>query len=117
MLFHMRLLYQIRMGYVDLDNQNAHQSIQYYPEEHVYDHEFSIQSIGRAYEVATLKDLMPLDFYLNNPVHIVDELIEGMLIGREDKLKMEKDREAEAAAAAAMKNSTSSQFEDLSSTD
>lgn len=91
MQLYMRLLYQIRMGYVDVNEPTAHQSIKYYPEEHLYDHDLSICSIGRDYEIKKLRDLVPLDFYVNTPIELTEELIRGMMMGVEDRSKMERE--------------------------
>lgn len=95
MELYQRLLYQIRMGYVDPSKQTAHQSIRYYPEEHLYDHDLSVQSIGRNYEIKRLRDLFPIEPYLNLPIEVSDKLIQGMMMGVEERAQMEQDAAAE----------------------
>jgi len=78
------------MGYVDLEHPRAHQSIAYNVEEHLYDHDLSVRSIGRGYAMRRLKDQMPLELYLHLPIDHSEMLIEGMLMGEEERANMEK---------------------------
>lgn len=109
LIFYSRLLYQVKMGYVDLQNQRAHQTIEYYPEEHAYDHDLSIQSIGRNYEKMKLRDIFPMDLYLNLPPDISDELIKGLLIGIDDRSKLEEYAAAEKERLEAIKKEEAGQ--------
>lgn len=102
LIFYSRLLYQVKMGYIDIENQTAHQSIVYQPEEHLYDHDLSYQSIGRRYTSMKLSDHITLDFYLNNPPEISDEILQGMMIGIEDREKLEEAAQEAAKAKEAL---------------
>lgn len=84
-----RMLYQARMGYVDPFNPTPFDSIKYYPEEHAYEHDLSIQQVGRVYTRNKLEDVMPLKLYLDLPIDVGDELITGMTIGVKERLELE----------------------------
>lgn len=90
MILNMRLMYQVRMGYIDLEKPTAFQSIAYSPEEHVYDHDLSIRSIGRGFAVKKIKDHMPLELYLKLPHGHSEQLLEGMMMGEEERVELEK---------------------------
>lgn len=114
LILYSRLLYQVKMGYVDIDKQTAHQSIEYQPEEHLYDHDLSYQSIGRRYTAAKMSDHITLDFYLNNPPEVSDEVLQGMLIGIEDREKLEAAaREAKEAKEALAREEAAQQMNQL----
>jgi len=109
LIFYSRLLYQVKMGYVNLENQTAHQSIEYRPEEHVYDHDLSLQSIGRRYTSMKLGDHITFDFYANNPPEISDEVLQGMLIGLDDREKLEEDAKQREAQRQALEKEKAAQ--------
>lgn len=79
------------MNYVDLNKNDPFRSIKYYPEEHVFDHDLSITSIGRNYEITRLRDILPIEPFLNLPIDITDELIQGMQIGQKQRIELEED--------------------------
>lgn len=90
-LFYNRLLYQVKMGYVDMEYQSAHQSILYRPEEHTYEHDLSLQSIGRRFSSGKIGEYISLDFYMNSLPEISDEILKGIMIGLNDRERLEKE--------------------------
>lgn len=96
MIFNRRAMYQIYMGYLDPSSTSLHRSIKYVPEEHAYEHPLSFMSTARHYALHQLKDLMPLEFYYNNPVEMVDEIVSGLTIGMEDRKEAEEEAKRQA---------------------
>jgi len=114
MIFNMRLMYQVRMGYIDLEKANAFRSIAFSPEEHLYDHDLSIQSIGRQYQIKKIKEHMPLELYLNLPIGHAEMLLQGMMIGDEERVKLEEFAASETARAEALRKEQAAQgFNDI----
>lgn len=91
-------LQDLRMGYVEAGRPEPYQSILFVEEERKYFHPWSFESIGERFGINKLEEFMPLKDYVSYPMHIGERLVKGMVKGRTERLRIEKEaREAEAA--------------------
>lgn len=105
LMFYDMMLYRIKMGYTNPFEPKAHDSIEYHPSEHVYDHDLSIVSVGRHYSANKLQDIIPLELYLKLPTEVVAGLIEGLSIGIEDRINYDLRKAQEETDAANLEKS------------
>jgi hypothetical protein len=81
------------MGYYDRSTLKPHSSVAFIEKENEYYHPWSIDAIGHQYGWGKLKDIIPLNDYLNLPAFLVESLVKGITKGDEQRAK------ADAAAA------------------
>lgn len=78
-------LHDFDMGYYTLTEKDPFRSINWIPEENAFTHQYSLEEIGRVYAFNKLQDYIPLELYLTLPNVIVDDLITGLVNGRNER--------------------------------
>jgi len=96
MLFNERMMYHFNMGYSTPNGRNPFSSVAYYEAEHKFFHPWSHNSNAKRYGYNKLKEILPLRDYLELPIHIVDEYIDGLVEGETARFEAEKARDKEA---------------------
>lgn len=79
------MLHDLDMGYYELDEKDPFRSIRWVKEENAYNHQFSLEEIGREYAFNRLQEYIPLELYLNLPNVILEDLINGLINGRNER--------------------------------
>lgn len=80
-------LNRVGMGYLSADDRSPHGPVSWVAKEHNYVHPFSLKKRAFDYGFHQLKDLMPLETYLNLPADLLDDLIEGIREGSEMRIE------------------------------
>lgn len=89
--FDEKLLHDFNMGYLTPVTITPHSSVKFIEQENVFQHPWSIKNIGRNYGYGKLKEIIPLNEYLTLPAFLVDDLVEGITLGSEQRMKKDKD--------------------------
>lgn len=82
-----RRLNRIGMGYTRRSDPSAHAPVSWVGEEHWFSHPWSIMKRCKDYGYHKLDKVMTIETYLNLPVDILDDVIEGIRVGSELRSK------------------------------
>jgi hypothetical protein len=93
--FDQQFLHDFNMGYLTPATMTPHSSVRFIEEENKFTHPWSIKHIGQQYGYARLKDIIPLQEYLNLPAYFVEDLIEGIVTGSDRRARQEAERQPE----------------------
>lgn len=86
------ILYDINMGYYAPNEIKPHSSVLYHHKESKYVHPLSLVQSTRKYAYSKLQDVLPLDLYLELPYCMIEDLLEGLRIGTEERYKDDEHR-------------------------
>lgn len=75
------------MGYLKKNDTSPHGPVSWVEKENSFIHPFSLKKRAFDYGFHQIKDVMPLDVYLDMPVDILDDIIEGIREGAEERMK------------------------------
>lgn len=82
-------LHDFDMGYYTLNDKDPFRSIKWIEQENTFTHQYSLEEIGRVYAFNKLQEYIPLDLYLNLPNIVVDDLITGLVNGRNERYEFD----------------------------
>ena len=99
MVFNESLLHDLNMGYYTLKTRTPHSSVGYNSDENKFFHQWSLESAGKEYGYAKLKELIPLHDYLTLPNSIVEEIIVGIVEGERERFQQDKEKQQEPDAS------------------
>jgi len=87
--FDEQLMHDFNMGYLTPATMTPHSSVLFIDKENAFQHPWSIKNVGRQYGYARLKEIIPLNDYLTLPAFLVEDLVEGISAGSEQRTKKE----------------------------
>lgn len=90
------ILNDINMGYYAPNEIKPHSPVLYHAKESKYIHPLSLVQSTRKYAYSKLQNVLPLELYLNLPYFMIDDLLEGLRIGSEER-QLDDDRHKAAA--------------------
>lgn len=93
-----RRLFMLKYGYINI-GENLSSYLVYNEQLKDYHHPLSARAYGETFGLREYEKYVQLPDYLNMPVDLIDDILEGVAKGREKNLKLK----AEAAKQAAQK--------------
>lgn len=87
------MLHDINMGYYTLKTMTPHSSVGYHKDENKFYHPWSLESCGKEFGYAKLKEILPIRDFLTLPNVVVEEVIQGIVDGEQERLKDDTQRQ------------------------
>jgi hypothetical protein len=95
MIFNESMLHDLNMNYYTPANMDPFSSVAYIPVEHEFTHEWSIKAVAKKYGFYKLHEIMPLRDYMEMPMFLIDDLIQGVGEGRSQRDKIDNPPDAD----------------------
>lgn len=86
------MLYDFNMGYYRTETMTPFSSVAYIKEENEFYHPLSFEETGKRYGFNKLHDVIPMETYLKLPAFMVDDFLNGITKGKEQRFKLDKDK-------------------------